>query len=74
MIGVSMHTEPGGTAIAVEAFEGQLGAAPAELDRIVVDDGDRRVVDARRVEVAEGDDGRRPPALDAAPTAARRTC
>ena len=58
--GVDAH-EAGGTAVAVEAFEGQLGAAAAELDRIVVDDRDRRVVDARRVEVTEGDDGRRPP-------------
>ena len=66
--------QAGGTAVAVEALERQLGAAPTELDRIVVDDGDRRVVDARRVEVAEGDDGRRPPPRAQARRADRPTC
>ena len=58
-----MRTSRARTAIAVEALQGQLGATPAELDRVVVDDRDRRVVDPRRVEVAEGDDRRHPVAL-----------
>ena len=62
MIGVSMRTSRPAR-VAVEAFQRQLGTPPAELDRVVVDDGDRRVVDACRVEVAEGDDRRGPASL-----------
>ena len=65
--GVSRRTIRGRPVVAVEALEGELGRAPTELDRVVVDDRDHRVGDAGGVEVAERDDRRRPAAVRRSP-------